>query len=609
MRYYEIAIVGRPLILTYVTDIALELGSIVEVPIKSRLYEGAVIREVEKPSFECEKISFKTDCYYSLHQLQLAKFISSYYVASLGETLALFVPFSNKSVDTLQLPKIESVTLSSKQLEALTFAKAKKHSLLFGDTGSGKTQIYMAWIKEIVESGKQAVFLMPEISLTPQMQKRLEKVFGGSVVIWHSKLSKKKKERALEKIYNGEARVVAGPRSALFLPLKDLGLIVVDEEHDDSYKSQSRPRIHARDVALYMGKKFDIPVLLGSATPSVTSFYKLPTFRLKGSFHGGEKNFVFDESSGLTPAIVSAISQVLNQKKQALIFLPTRANFKYLVCQSCGEIIKCPYCEVGMSVHFDKHALVCHYCNFKEYIPKRCQVCQQEMLATQRVGTAQLQQELQLEFPKAIVERFDKDSVSTQKKLEKLIKAFSKKEIDILVGTQMLSKGHDYPDVALSIIMDIDYVLAMADFRASERAAALCVQIAGRAGRKENATVIIQTHNRAFFERYLDYEKFLLDELQFRKDLYPPFVKLAQLNFAHKKREKAESAMRDVYTKLLQFEGIEIVGFGPNAIEKIANKYRFHILLRSKSVKKLLEAIYASKNELCEVDMDPVQVG
>ena len=609
MYYYEVAIIGRPLVLIYTSSNDIQNGSIVDVPIKSRIYRGVVIRKIAKPSFECEEIAVITDFYFSSDQWQLAKFISSYYVASIGEALALFVPFSKENKQTPTIQKVEPIKLSTAQLEALNFAKAKKHSLLFGDTGSGKTQIYMAWMKEIVESGKQAIFLMPEISLTPQMQKRLEAVFGSAVVIWHSKLSKKRKEQALAKIYSGEAKVVAGPRSALFLPLKHLGLIIVDEEHDDSYKSQSRPRIHARDVALYMGKKFDIPVLLGSATPSVTSYYKLPTFRLKGTFHGGKKRFVFDEGSGLTPAIVSALTYTLDRKKQVLIFLPTRANFKYLVCQSCGEIIKCPYCAVGMSVHFDKHALVCHYCNYKEYIPKYCPACQQESLSTQRVGTAQLQQELQTLFPLSVIERFDKDSVSTQRKLEKLINSFSKKEINVLVGTQMLSKGHDYPDVALSVIMDIDYVLAMADYRAGERAAALCVQIAGRAGRKEDAMVIVQTHNRAFFERYLDYERFLKEELENRKDLYPPFVKLAQLNFVHKNRAKAMSAMEEVYGRLLQFEDIEIVGFGPNAVEKIANKYRFHILLRSKSAKKLLEAIYASKNELCEVDMDPVQVG
>ncbi|BCD59669.1 MULTISPECIES: primosomal protein N' [unclassified Nitratiruptor] len=609
MQFFEVALLGRPLTLTYRSEKKLHIGDIVEVPVKSKIYKGAILQQVDKPSFECAEIEHSTSYYFSHEQLKLAQFIATYYVCHISEALQLFHPFDKETVYEKSDIDVKDIVLSKKQQEALQFAKDKGISLLFGDTGSGKTQVYLAWMKEVVQSGKEAIFLMPEIALTPQMLKRIEAVFGDSVALWHSRLSKKKREETLQRIRKGEIKVIAGPRSALFLPLKNLGLIVVDEEHDDSYKSQSKPRIHARDIAVYMGKTFDIPVLLGSATPSVSSSKRYPSFRLKGSYFGGQKHFIFDSSQGVSTQLLSELQKVLEQKKQALIFLPTRAHFKYLICQECGEAVKCPYCDVGMSVHFDEHALECHYCNFKEYIPKQCPSCGSSELSTKRLGTAQIQSELQLHFPSARIERFDKDAVSTQRKLEKLIKEFSQKKIDILVGTQMLSKGHDYPDVALSVVMDIDYVLAMADYRARERAVSLFVQIAGRAGRKESANVVVQTKNEAFFDKYKEYDLFLQDELAFRKDLYPPFTRLAQLNFAHKNESKAKEAMEQVLTCLRGCEKIEIVGYGPNAIEKIAGKYRYHILLRSPSSKALLQAIYACKNDLCDVDMDPVQIG
>jgi len=229
-------------------------------------------------------------------------------------------------------------------------------------------------------------------------------------------------------------------------------------------------------------------------------------------------------------------------------------------------------------------------------------------LSARRLGTSEVAENLKALFPDARIEKFDKDSASTHKKLSRLLQDFSEKKIDILVGTQMLSKGHDYPDVALSVILDIDYILAQADFRARERAVALMLQIAGRAGRKDDGKVIVQTKNEEFFGRYLDYELFVKEELELRKGFYPPFVRLAQLLFAHKDRQRAQSAMEEVLRRLQAFDGIEIVGAGPSAIERIAGKFRFHILLKSPSARKLLQAIHASKNELCEVDMDPVNL-
>ena len=604
--YYEIAILDSPLVLTYASSASLKPGMLVEVPLRSRQKRGVVVKEVDKPEFACEAVLNVEPYHFSSLQQDIARFISTYYVSSLGEAFGLFVPFSLKDVPACKV-KPKSPTLSQNQQEALEFLERNSPALLFGDTGSGKTEIYISLMAQKLKMGKRVLLLMPEIALTPQMQQRLESYFGQSVVIWHSKLTKKRRQEALAKIYSGEAAVIAGPRSALFLPIADLGLIVVDEEHDDSYKSQSRPRINAKDVALYMGKKFEIPVVLGSATPSLTSYHKLPSFRLKGSFYKGKRDILFDSSYGLSSLVIDVVSKTLSTGKQALVFLPTRAHFKYLICQECGKAVKCPYCDVGMSVHFDKHALVCHYCNFSEFIPSSCPSCGADVLKADRTGTKEIAQELQKLFPKARIAQFDRDTITTHNKLIKTLQAFKNKEIDILVGTQMLAKGHDYPDVALSVVMGLDYILAMADYRARERAMSLFVQVAGRAGRKGEGTVVVQTKNREFFESFGDYEAFLQNELLYRKDHYPPFVRMAQLLFAHRNEAKAKEAMEEVLACLKKHD-VTIVGYGKSAIERIAGKWRYHILLKSPSVKKLLQAIHACKNGLCEVDVDPVNL-
>ncbi len=604
--YYEIALLDSPLALTYTSGTRLYPGDVVQIPLHSRIKRGVVLKEVEKPKFSCEEVVAIEPYFFSQMQLEMAKFIATYYVSSLGEALGLFVPFSKEPANIFKItPKLPN--LSQDQQRALNFLQKTNPALLFGDTGSGKTEIYIALMVTKLQLGKRVLLLMPEIALTPQMQKRLEGYFGKSVAIWHSKLTKKQRQETLAKIYSGEAAIVAGPRSALFLPLVDLGLIVVDEEHDDSYKSQSRPRINAKDVALYMGKKFNIHVVLGSATPSLTSYYKIPSFRLKGTFYQGKKEVLFDAHNGSSQLVIDSVSQILEAGKQALIFMPTRAHFKYLICSECGKAVKCPYCDVGMSIHFDKRALVCHYCNFSEFIPSSCPNCGADALKAERIGTKEIAQELQSLFPKARIERFDRDTITTHSKLIKTLQAFKEKKIDILVGTQMLAKGHDYPDVALSVVLGLDYILAMADFRARERAMSLYVQVAGRAGRKGEGRVVVQTKNREFFESFNDYEAFLKEELLFRKDHYPPFVRMAQLLFAHKNEDKAKEAMEEVLA-CLQRHDVIIVGYGKNAIERIAGKWRYHILLKSPRVKKLLQAIYACKNGLCEVDVDPVNL-
>ncbi|MFA5455543.1 MAG: primosomal protein N' [Sulfurimonas sp.] len=626
MHYYNIALLNSPLEpFTYHSPKIIDIGTKVKINVRNRESLGAVISASKEPEFKTSEILEVYDSIYSQKQLLLAQFISTYYFCSLGEALGLMLSYecgmhshaehgnerASQNVKGEAEASLPNIMLSDKQKEALVFLKKHKTSLLFGDTGSGKTEIYMYYFSEMIEQKKRSIFLMPEISLTPQMNQRLHNHFGDAVVMWHSKLTPKQKKEALEKIYDGSAKIVAGPRSALFLPVKELGLIVVDEEHDDSYKSSSRPRYNARDIAIYMGRLYDIPVVLGSATPSLTTYVKFPHVRLKGGFYNSKKEFVYERGAeSLSPLIMSSLKNSLIAKEQSILFLPTRANFKYLICGDCGHTHKCVFCSVGMSIHQKTRSLKCHYCNFAQAIPQVCLECNGHNLTSSRLGTAEAVKEIKEAFDEARVEQFDRDVITTTSKLKRALKSFNDKEIDILVGTQMLSKGHDYHGVTLAVVLGMDNMLNMSDYRAREKALSTLIQVAGRSGRKESAKVLVQSFNESFFSAYVDkYEDFLEEEKEYRKELYPPYKKLCRILFSHKNGIKAQEAMNEMQQCLLHFPNVEIVGYGKCGIERVADKYRFEILLRSDKSTDIIKAVSMCKNALAEVDMDPIEFG
>ncbi|MBE0496054.1 MAG: primosomal protein N', partial [Campylobacterales bacterium] len=338
-HYYILALLGsaQPC-LTYESSLPLSVGTLVRVPLQEREKEAVVVEVCEKPSFTCKAIGQDLGEVFAPWQMQCAKFISEYYGSSLGEALALMVPYSKEKNPPIPFTCNASLALSLAQQKAKTFLLQHDKALLFGDTGSGKTEIYLALMQEVLCAGKSAIFLMPEIGLTPQMKERLERHFGVRVAIWHSKLSKVQKQKILARIHAGEVRIVAGPRSALFLPLREVGLIVVDEEHDESYKSSSRPRYNAKDVALMLGTYVGARVVLGSATPSLTSYDKLPTMRLRGTYFQSSRSIVYEQGHHeLTPTIIAKLRQCVEKNRQAIVFVPTRAHFKHLTCKGCGE--------------------------------------------------------------------------------------------------------------------------------------------------------------------------------------------------------------------------------------------------------------------------------
>lgn len=600
MNYYLIAIINSSQSFTYSCTQNLEIGTVVKVELKTKQKEGIVVSKVPKPSYATKDV-VPTPYIIPTNDFKIAQFISSYYFCDLPQSLSIFTPQHNEAKTFALQTTITKPNLTTAQLKALEELKKAPISLLFGVTGSGKTEVYISYIYEVLKQNKSALILLPEISLTPQTQKRLESFFGDIVGVWHSKLNKVQKRKFLQRLNDGEIGLVVGARSALFLPLQNLGLIVVDEEHDDSYKSAQKPRYHARDMAIYRANLLKIPIVLASATPSLSSYAKFHTVKLSSSYIQTQKEYHYIGGDGFDEYLLHKVLD--NVQNQSILFIPTRGNFKYLKCSSCGEFVKCPFCSVGMSVHRKKNAMVCHYCNFTQAVPQSCQNCHEVGLSSQRMGTAEVMSMFE-EHKQLIPKQFDTDTITTNKKLKDALSSFAKGESNVLVGTQMLSKGHDYPNVTLSVILGLDFILAQADYRAREKAMGLFLQIAGRCGRNKSATVITQTANKEFFECYKeDYESFLQDEIEFRKQLYPPFKTLAKLMFSDKNANKAQQQMQKI-VKLLEKVEIEIVGYGANVIEKIANRYRFHILLRSDSKKQMQNAIAKVYDGGFEVDMD-----
>ncbi|WP_066346714.1 primosomal protein N' [Aliarcobacter cryaerophilus] len=614
MNYYEVAILKSPLQnLTYQSEEIIENGSLVEVILANRKNSNlaVVIKKVDKPDFKCSTILSIKDEFYSDFMLQIADFISKYYICSMGFALSLFQTFNKNIVyENSSIEYKKEITLSSFQEEAKSFLDSKKQALLFAKTGAGKTEIYIKTIKEILKQGKQAVFLMPEISLTPQMEKRLEEVFDSSVAIWHSKVTTKRKKEILNKLQNGDIKLIAGARSALFLPYSNLGLIIVDEEHDNSYKSDTTPRYNAKDLAIFISKKFDLRLILGSATPSLNSFYKIPYFELDKTFYETKKSYIFENSSqNISEKTINLIKKSIENKNQTIVFLPTRANFKHQICFDCGKSVECPFCSVSMSLHKNDLALKCHYCGFAQKIPEFCPSCKTGIVRNHRVGTAEIEELLKNEFPNSVIKRFDKDSVNSEKSLKKILDEFNQNKIDILVGTQMLSKGHDYHNVKLAVVLGMDSLLNMSSYKARENALSLLLQISGRSGRNGFGEVVIETKNEEFFKYYLEesnYKEFLKSELEFRKDLYPPFVKLARVVLSSTNGLKVKEELNEIVKDLKNNKDIEVVGFGECAIFKIANKYRYEVIIRSKDVKALLNALHYLKSSNISIDMDTI---
>lgn len=607
--------------LTYQSQKPLEKGDWVKITLLKRALKGVVLGECAEPDFACKDAS-PTQAYFNAHQMLLLEFIAHYYCCTPSMSASLFYPFLKSASASKYLQStLKTNCLSSAQQEALDALKTRQSALLFGDTGSGKTQIYIHLIMETLQHDKTAIVLVPEIALTAQTQRMLMQTFKSQVGLWHSKLDLKQRQELLDKLHAKETRVVVGTRSALFLPMPNLGLMIIDEEHDYSYKSNQNPYYHARDVALYLSSKMPIQVILGSATPSLRSYYMSQKnqnlVRLKGRFFDSNREILFEEQrTTISPFLLSHLKETLNAHQQSVIFMPTRAHFKKLLCQTCGQGVCCPFCSVNMSLHLKDKQMRCHYCQHTEKIPSTCPTCQHNTLEGKRMGTQQLKKELEALLPQARIGILDKDHTHTSGQIQSILEAFNAQEIDILIGTQMVAKGHDYHNISLAIILGLDEVLHNGSYASFEQGVSLMHQIAGRSARKEHGKVLIQTLNDAFLQRYIqDYEDFLKEELRTRVPHFPPFVRLAQLEFSAPSAQSAKNAMQaclELLQPLLeQASGVEILGAGSARVAKVANKHRYEILLNATSTPNLIKTLHHLQEHAkgtFKIVMDPVDV-
>jgi primosomal protein N' (replication factor Y) len=484
-------------------------------------------------------------------------------------------------------------------------------TLLHGVTGSGKTEVYLRALREVLGRGQRGLVLVPEISLTPQTVLRFRQGLPGEpVAVLHSMLTPSERTREWRHIQEGRAKLVIGVRSSVFAPIPDLGLIVVDEEHDASYKQESSPRYHARDVAIVRARMLDIPIVLGTATPSLESFhnarsgkYELVEMPRRVTSHDLpvvtivplKPEYYRPDGSGLiTSELDRLIRDRLKRKEQVLLFLNRRGFATYLHCTRCGFVLKCQECDVTLTFHRSQNAVRCHYCGHYRAIPTDCPECNLPGIRRSGVGTEKVAAELARRYAEARIARLDRDTAKSPGALRATIGGFARGEYDMLVGTQMVAKGHDFPQVTLVGVINGDTGLHFPDFRSAERTFQLITQVAGRAGRGANAgRVIVQS----FFPDHFaiqcaatsDFAQFSRKELEFRKTLgYPPFGRLVKILFQGPSEDRVSEEAKAVAGILAQGQpGCRVLGPAPSPIARIQGKFRFQILLKSASTQQL----------------------
>ncbi len=503
--------------------------------------------------------------------------------------------------------------------------------LLFGVTGSGKTEVYMQIIEEVLKRGETAIMLVPEISLTPQMVEQFSNRFGNQIAALHSALSEGEKYDEWRRIARGEASIVIGARSAIFAPLKNIGIIIMDEEHSDSYKQGDKsPRYHARDIAIWRAKYHSCPVLLGSATPSLESMaraekgvYQLLVLKERVNGKSLPNVEIIDMNkeakngtSHITNRLLSEVSSCIDRGEQAILFLNRRGFSTFVTCKNCSETIKCPNCDITLTYHKSNRMLRCHYCGYATPLPKVCPHCKEEALSDLGVGTEKIEEELHGLLPNARVLRMDVDTTSRKGAHKKMIDAFRNHEYDILLGTQIVAKGLDFSDVTLVGVINADTSLNIPDFRSSENTYSLLSQVAGRSGRSQKTgKVYIQTfnpdHYAISFVKEHDYLGFYREEMKIRRRLgYPPFYFLCYLKISGKEADYLFQESLKIKRSLERnLHHTTILGPTTLAVFKVNNIYRYGIILKYKREEALYDILikiqnHYKNNHKLRVDID-----
>jgi primosomal protein N' (replication factor Y) len=518
--------------------------------------------------------------------------------------------------------ELAAITLTEEQQRALDQIIAKIHErkyatfLLHGVTGSGKTEIYIRAMREAIRRGRTALMLVPEISLTPMFSRRLRSQFGDAVAILHSSLSEGERTGEWRRIKEGEARIVIGTRSAVFAPLRDLGIVVVDEEHETSYKQEEGPRYNGRDTAIVRAVRAGAVVVLGSATPSLESFHnahigKYHYIRLPWRYGNRELAQVqavdmrevfkkYGKQQTFSDELKEAIRETFARGEQAMILLNRRGYSSFLLCRSCGLAIKCPHCDVTLTYHRYNSSLQCHYCNYIRPVPDKCPACDCVYIHYVGEGTEQIEAKLRRMFPEMNIARLDRDTTRKRGSYEHILMEFAAGTIDLLVGTQMIAKGHDFHNVTLVGVISVDAGLSLPDFRAAERTFQLLTQVAGRAGRGERpGRVIIQTYHPNHYSIVCaseqDYEGFYQREINFRRVMhYPPFTALTNICIHDKDFDRASRLAADLARALNEAardSTLRVLGPAPAPIARLKGEHRFQILIKARNRRRAREAL------------------
>ncbi|MEI0612636.1 replication restart helicase PriA [Brachyspira pilosicoli] len=636
------------------------IGCRVIAPIRNRGTKGIVIEETDSLDGDYKvlpittRIDLEPIC--SESEFNLAKWMSRYYHSSYGEALFAALPAGNpskkkttpKPIKVKQKPYLklndEQESVLNTILKSIEEEKKTKSFLLHGVTGSGKTEVYLQAIKRVVDLGKQAIVILPEISLTPQTIKRFAERFEGKIAVLHSKLSPTAKYRYWQMIKNNEIKIVIGARSAIFSPTPNLGIIVIDEEHETSYKSNETPRYHARQIAFYRKERENATLILGSATPSLESYYHalngtielLTLTKRAASINMPEVKILdlkkekrADSFPMLTQTLVEEINKKLELKEQIILFLNRKGYAPVVSCSHCGVVLECPNCSVSLTYHKKKNVVMCHYCGYTQFVEELCDKCNIGHFERIGTGTEKVEENLNTLFPNAVIERMDQETVGGTKKYEDIFKRFADKQIDILIGTQMIAKGLDFPNVTLVGVLLADMSLHIPDFRSAERTFNLITQVAGRSGRGDKKGVVyIQSfntnHYAILYAKEHDYISFYNKEVENRKHTaglpYPPFLRLVRIvvrGIDAKKVESDANIIADLSRTLTYkyTEKVEVLGATPCTMSKLNKYYRWNILIKTIShslLKEFFESLnksfIAQKGNYIEIDIDPVNM-
>ncbi|MGM0436833.1 MAG: primosomal protein N' [Bacillota bacterium] len=583
-----------------------------ELAKKAETYPGTVNRLIKKGYIKSEEKIERRKPFLEKKEEEKESFEANYY--------------QQKAIDIIE--------------ENILNSDTSKSYLLHGVTGSGKTEVYLQLVEKILNKKQGAIILVPEISLAPVMVRRFYSRFGDKIAVLHSNLSTGERYDEWLRLKNGEAQIAIGARSAIFAPIKNLGIIIIDEEHENSYKQSSYPYYHAREVGVKRAKINGIPLVLGSATPSLKSYYlaqkkyfkylSLPERINKRDLPPVNIIDMRDEMKEGNLSIFSQklknnIEKALTRNEQILLFLNRRGYSSFALCRECGHVLRCENCDISLTYHDKENLLKCHYCDYHREIPRFCPECGSEYIKKFGIGTEKLEEEVKKYFPEAEVDRMDIDTTTQKGSHRKILNRLENNKTDILIGTQMITKGHDYPGISVVGVITADTILNLPDFRSAERTFQLITQVAGRTGRGDiNGEVIVQTYTPGHYSiqaaRKHDYQKFYKKEVALRKQLnYPPFTKLVNIIVEGENNDEVIKAANDLgsFFDSYQAEILELLGPSPAPIEKLRGKYRWQIILKFSKYKErkyLLKEIrenflpYKVKSVKFNIDVDPISM-